>query len=150
MTATIRPAVIDDIPDMLRLNRQLGYEVDAGYLKERLEETATIAFLAIYQEAAIGFAAGLVFNSTHCPRRIARLSALIVDKDARGHGAGHMLVDAFEAEARSRGCHFIELSSHLDREEEGTYDFYESIGYITQTDAGTTYFRKALKDDAQG
>lgn len=150
MGARIRPVTFDDIEDLRRLNRQLGYEVDAAYLRARLEEAATVAFLALYEGRAIGFAAGLVFDSTHCPRRIARLSALIVDKDSRGHGAGRMLVDAFEAEARSRSCQFIELSSHLEREEDGTYDFYESIGYVTQTDAGTTYFRKALKEDTQG
>lgn len=132
------------VSEMQRLNLQLGYEVETVYLSDQLKKSSTIAFVAEEGGVLSGFVSGVVFDYTHCPFRTARLDALVVDETARRQGIGRLLIKKFEQEAATRGCKCIELSSHIRREKDGTYDFYESLGYLKAIDAETTYFRKRL------
>jgi GNAT superfamily N-acetyltransferase len=53
--------------------------------------------------------------------------ALVVGKQHRGRGIGARLLDALEAEASSRGCLAVTLTSGNDRHE--AHAFYERRGY---------------------
>jgi GNAT superfamily N-acetyltransferase len=51
----------------------------------------------------------------------------VVDEGHRGHGIGHMLVEAAETAAREAACSRIEATSALHRA--GAQRFYERLGY---------------------
>ncbi|MGH7633904.1 MAG: GNAT family N-acetyltransferase [Gemmatimonadaceae bacterium] len=58
---------------------------------------------------------------------IGRLTAVIVDEEARGKGVGRTLVAAAEAALRERGCAMIEITSNKKRID--AHAFYERLGY---------------------
>jgi GNAT superfamily N-acetyltransferase len=56
-----------------------------------------------------------------------KLSAIVVDKTHRGRGVGKALVKALEAEARSRGCCLIFLTTAERRAD--AHAFYSRLGF---------------------
>jgi GNAT superfamily N-acetyltransferase len=56
-----------------------------------------------------------------------KLSAIVVDKTHRGRGVGKALVEALEAEARSRGCCLIFLTTAERRAD--AHAFYSRLGF---------------------
>ena len=60
-----------------------------------------------------------------------RITALVVDRDARQRGVGRLLMEHAERMAVAEGCEFVELTSAADRAD--AHAFYRGIGYETNS-----------------
>jgi predicted N-acetyltransferase YhbS len=140
----IRPARSTDAPAISPLLRQLGYNQPPTVLAHRMADCLdALAFVAESNEQIVGFMSLHIIDWLHRPDAAARLSALIVDESHRRSGVGRALIALAETMAAQRGCTYIELTSNLRRRADGTYDFYDALGYGRAED--TTYFRKPLR-----
>jgi GNAT superfamily N-acetyltransferase len=63
----------------------------------------------------------------HREAPIGRISPLVVDEKAQGHGIGRMLVEAAEDWCRKRGCKLVEVTSNDRRT--AAHAFYRHMGY---------------------
>lgn len=144
-TIQIRPAVSGDVPEICPLLQQLGYHMPPEALLEKLSirNGGRFAFVAEAEGRIVGFMTLQVIDWFHRRDAAARLSAMVVDARYRRKGLGRALVAFAEATAAQLGCSTIELTSSLRRRADGTYDFYQALGYQS-AEGQTTYFRKAL------
>ena len=65
--------------------------------------------------------------TVHRPKPVGRIPILVVDKGARKHNIGRMLVEAVEQWCRDQGCGLIEVTSNDRRAE--AHAFYRHMGY---------------------
>ena len=146
----IRPAEIQDIHAIRNLLEQLGYRQSVEQLRNKLGAVpeGAFAFVAETGGSVVGFMSLHIIDWMHRPDAAARLSALVVDERCRRMGIGRALIALAETTAAQRGCTYIELTSNLRRRADGTYDFYDSLGYDRAED--TTYFRKPLRTPTSG
>jgi GNAT superfamily N-acetyltransferase len=109
---------------------QLGYEVSAGRLAERLERRAERreVFVAVRDARVVGWAAVSV-DEPFVDGFGAQLEGLVVDESARSAGIGARLLGAAEAWARERGCAEIRVQSNVLRKR--AHAFYDRNGYAT-------------------
>lgn len=142
--APIRPASASDVAAICRLLKQLGYDqAPAGLIQKVASGTAgRHAFVAEVDGQVVGFMSLHIIEWFHRSDPAARLGAVVVDERYRRSGIGRALVEFAETTASQLGCSYIELTSNLRRKSEGTYDFYDVLGYARA--AETTYFRKLL------
>jgi GNAT superfamily N-acetyltransferase len=63
----------------------------------------------------------------HRPKPVGRITALVVDIEARGQLLGSRLVAVAEAELAARGCGLLEITSNRRRTD--AHRFYERLGY---------------------
>ena len=140
----IRPALLGDASAISRLLRQLGYDRSPAALAEKISacSDAELAFVAETEGDVVGFMSLHIIDWFHRPDPAARLSALVVDTKYRRLGIGRALIAFAETTVSQRGCTSIELTSNLRRRADGTYDFYDALGYGRAEE--TTYFRKVL------
>ena len=123
----IRDARAEDGPALARLLGQLGYPTEAGTLARRLERLGDDRLLVAELEGCVvGFAQLHVSPAIEFDGDAGKLAALAVDEDHRRGGIGRMLVEAMEAEARSRGCALLFLTTSEHRA--AAHAFYERIG----------------------
>lgn len=108
---------------------QLGYPVEAEAMPQRLELLRIVGDRVVVAELD-GRVAGLahlhVSPTIEDDRPAAKLAALVVDEAHRGEGIGRTLVEAIEAEARTRGCVVLFLTTASRRED--AHDFYRRVG----------------------
>jgi GNAT superfamily N-acetyltransferase len=111
MRFTLRPARSDDAPATSLLLAQLGYRVDVGAVRVRLERASLdddAQVIAVTDgDELIGLAALTLARGT------GRLQALIVSEARRRQGAGRILLAAAEAVASARGCLELEAGAAL-------------------------------------
>ena len=143
----IRPATGRDSPAICPLLLQLGYRRTADDLAQSLSlaTEGQSAFVAETDGKINGFMSLHMIDWLHRPDPVVRLGAVVVDENYRRDGIGRALVAFAEETAAQRGCSYIELTSNLRRKADGTYSFYESLGYERAEE--TTYFRKPLRKD---
>ena len=141
---SIRPAAASDAADISRLLRQLGYDQTPAALREKVARNTAerLAFVAEIDGQVIAFMSLHIIDWYHRSDLAARLSAMVVDAQYRRMGIGRALVAFAEMTASQLGCSYIELTSNLRRRVDGTYDFYDALGYERAQE--TTYFRKSL------
>ncbi len=152
-TILIRPVDPKDAIFLRPLLQQLGYEIDSVLLNKYIATYSEIkghhAFVAISKDEAddmvLGFISLHISYWFHRSDPAARISALVVDDHCRGRGIGQMLVNHAEDVARDEGCKLLELTAASHRRQTGTYEFYESLGFI-DSDKVTTLFRKQLNE----
>ena len=75
----------------------------------------------------VGLAALHTSLSLEYEEPAAKLSAIVVDARGRRRGVGTALVEVMEAEARSRGCCLIFLTTTERRAD--AHDFYTRLGF---------------------
>ena len=133
-----------DNPTICDLLEQLGYRQSSEQLQEKLGTVreGRHVFVAELDGQVVGFMSLHIMDWIHSPVPAARLSAVVVDARYRREGIGRALVAFAETKASQLGCSYIELTSSLRRKADGTYDFYDALGY--QRAQETTYFRKPL------
>ncbi|MEV5831115.1 GNAT family N-acetyltransferase [Spirillospora sp. NPDC052242] len=142
----IRRAIPDDVPDILRLVRDLAeyeralHEVKATeeQLRERLfgDEPKVFAHVVEHDDRVVGFALWFLTFSTWNGTHGIYLEDLYVDPDVRGHGYGKLLLTELARVADERGYERVEWSV-LDWNEPAI-KFYESQGARPQ-DEWTVY-----------
>jgi GNAT superfamily N-acetyltransferase len=142
----IRPASPDDVPDILRLIRELAeyeralHEVKATeeQLKERLfgADPRVHALIAEHEGRVAGFAVWFLTFSTWNGTHGIYLEDLFVDPDVRGHGHGKALLTELARIADERGYERVEWA--VLNWNEPAIGFYESLGARPQ-DEWTVY-----------
>jgi N-acetylglutamate synthase-like GNAT family acetyltransferase len=126
----IRDAKPNDAPRLVELIHQLGHEIDERTVRKNLAalkkagETPLVATLDKNVVGLCGISRRIVI---HRPAPLGRITALVVAKDARGHGIGRLLVAAAEDWMRKGGCKLVEVTSNDRRAE--AHDFYRHLGY---------------------
>jgi GNAT superfamily N-acetyltransferase len=131
-TVNLRTATPGDAAEIARLLGLLGYPTDAGsiatrWAKWRANGSAAIVAGGQKSGGLLGVVTLFTTIVLHRPKPIGRISALIVDESARGHGVGRALVGAAEAFALREGCGMLEVTSNMRRTE--AHAFYERLGF---------------------
>ena len=148
----IRAARSSDLAEMTRLFAALGYPMDQAVLAERFEAYERAGDRAIVAvrtgddsvtPSLLGLATLHATPVLHRAGAVGRVTALVVDPDARGHGIGRALMDEAERWAAARGCVLMEVTSNRRRTE--AHAFYERLGYV----ATSFRFAKDLARDGQ-
>jgi N-acetylglutamate synthase-like GNAT family acetyltransferase len=128
--AQVRRAELSDIDSLVQLCEQLGYEVEAGEVKNRLsdllEDPQSDVIVAETDKVA-GLATIYYVPTLHEAGPWARITAVVVDENERGAKVGSALVEAAESAAREQGCSRIEATSAFHRE--NAHRFYKQHGY---------------------
>lgn len=127
----VRPALPGDADDVARLLDQLGYPCDTAEAAQRIhvlhEDRQQVLLLARRDGRACGllglhFLYYLPLGALTC-----RITALVVDVEARGGGIGRQLLDEAVQRARRAGCARLELTTALHRTE--AHAFYRACGF---------------------
>ena len=126
----IRDAAPADAPALAGLINELGYEVSASGVEERLAAQAAMGLGTLVAEIdgqVIGCASWSLMRVLHRPGPVGRASMLVVSEAARRKGVGKALMAAVEAKCFSLGCVLVEVTSNLRRAD--AHKFYEALGY---------------------
>ncbi len=126
----IRHAAADDSPALARLVGQLGYDVTAVEIEERLEQMKAegrAVFVAVRGGEVVGCLSTSLMRVIHRPAPVGRISMMVVEERWRGQGIGAELVAAAERHLLASGCQLVEVTSNLARER--AHGFYEHLGY---------------------
>lgn len=130
---SIRPARTSDLPELVRLFVELGYEIPPEVLARRLDafdragERALVAAEEGAQGRLLGVATLHATPVLHRAGPVGRVTALVVDASHRGRGIGRALMEEAERWAAERGCVLIEVTSNQRRVD--AHKFYEGLGY---------------------
>jgi ribosomal protein S18 acetylase RimI-like enzyme len=126
----VREAKPGDAPRLVELIHELGHEISEKQVRKNLAalkksgETPLVATLDKKIVGMCGVGRRIVI---HRPAPLGRITALVVSKDAQGHGLGRMLLEAAEESMRKKGCHLVEVTSNDRRA--AAHAFYRHMGY---------------------
>ena len=139
---TMRPATGDDLPEIVRMLA----DDEKGRVRERYWADAPPA--RCYQEAIEAIEANPdnllivaetggnivgTFQLIYIPSISfqggvrAQIESVRVDKSLRGAGIGTQMMEWAVEQARARGCHLVQLTTHRDRDD--AHRFYERLGF---------------------
>lgn len=142
----IRTATNADAPAIADLMGQLGYATGADTISYRLDvlsrTNGEAVFLAVEGDKVIGCLSAHTHELLHMHGRWGRITALVVDADARGLGVGRALIDTAIGYFRDRGCIRVEVTSGDHRPD--AHAFYRSVGFVE----GARHFVKTLEQAA--
>lgn len=125
----IRKAKFSDLPYIISLILELGYEITEEEVKERLEILNNDSN-SIYAETSNNEVVGLVHTAiynTMLLKKAAIIMALVVAKDYRRNGLGDLLINKAEQWAKENRSLGIRLYSGTSRTD--AHIFYKSCGY---------------------
>jgi N-acetylglutamate synthase-like GNAT family acetyltransferase len=127
----IRAATSADGEAVAMLLGELGYPANASEASARIERlNASSADHLVVSELdgeVVGLATLHVSSTIEHEQPVGKLSAIVVGERHRRRGVGEALAAAIEAEARSRGCRLVFLTSAERRHD--AHAFYRRIGY---------------------
>lgn len=130
----IREASLDDSDACIKLLKQLGYMLELNEFNAKLElcqiDLNYKIFVIVFNTNLVGLIALTLTHFLHREGKYAKIVALVVDEETRGHGLGSKLLKHAESYALERGCDKIELTSCFHRRAGGTDKFYLSHGYL--------------------
>ena len=149
----LRPASLDDVPELTRLGREsfcaafghlykpedleafLGQVFTEQVVAREVADDTYIHQLACDADALIGYCK-LIAKSDYASHSDAKnpmmLAQLYTDPDRTGGGIGAALMDWAMAESRARGCDAIQLT--VWSENFGAQRFYERYGFAKIAD----------------
>lgn len=133
MSVSIRIATPEDTGAVAALIRVLGYSLPSDQVPARLAEYSgprSRAFIAIKEEAVVGFLSFYATPMFHEAACLGRITAMAIDPEFHRQGIGRALVQAAEDFARQCGCSRIEVTSG-DHRAQDAHLFYQSQGYET-------------------
>ena len=126
----IRDAKPADSARLAELIHELGHEISEKQVRKNLAalkksgETPLVATLDKKLVGMCGVGRRVVI---HRPAPLGRITALVVSKEAQGHGIGRILVEAAEDWMRKKGCQLVEVTSNDRRAQ--AHAFYRHLGY---------------------
>ena len=126
----LRDAKPGDAPRLVELIHELGHEIDEKRVRKNLaalKKTGETPIVATLEKQVVGMCGVGRRVVIHRPAPLGRITALVVTKEAQGHGIGKMLVEAAEEWMRKGGCQLVEVTSN-DRCAEA-HAFYRHLGY---------------------
>ena len=127
----VREVLPADRDAVAALLGELGYPVEAGDVARRLEALRErddhASFVAEESGVVVGVGSVHVFPLLHADAPLGLITALVVTEQARGGGAGRLLVERLEAFAREQGCTRAAVTTADHRA--GAHAFYERLGY---------------------
>lgn len=127
----IRVANERDCDSLVALISQLGYQVDAEDIKQRLDVYSRSGLNQVLVAVDQGSIVGLAVLNTLMPLHVngawGVISALVVDESVRGKGIGARLLEVSDGYFRGLGCVQVELSSGAHRLE--AHKFYRANGF---------------------
>jgi N-acetylglutamate synthase-like GNAT family acetyltransferase len=131
LSLRVREAKTGDLAAITDLVGQLGYPSDEEAVARRLERLAadprSWVYVAVEDERVVGLAAVHLMSILERDDPIARITAMVVNADARGQGVGRALLERLEERARAEGCDRIDLTTRYERE--GAAAFYQRMGF---------------------
>jgi ribosomal protein S18 acetylase RimI-like enzyme len=140
----IRPCTIEDAKAVSVLLTQLGYTVSTQHSAERVRRLSNTGMdpiiLAVADGQVLGLLASHLCHMLQYEKPVMRITALVVDRQARRRGVGKLLMEHAEHLAVAAGCEIVELTSAMSRT--AAHAFYHGIGY----EANSLRFRRALVD----
>jgi GNAT superfamily N-acetyltransferase len=143
----IRPATLEDAPQLVPLLSQLGYSYSEEEVSKRItlyRQSPFSLMVASYEEQIIGCVAISFIHGVVAEEKRCRIEALIVESAWRRHGLGRLLMNAAQEKAAAAGCTLIELTSGVHRKKTGSHQFYHSLGYINEGAEEKIYLKKKL------
>jgi predicted N-acetyltransferase YhbS len=145
MPVSIRPARLTDAEAIAGLTAQLGYDVAASDLAERLSRIMTRrdqqVLLAETEGAVVGWVHTAVAEFLEAERFVI-VAGVVVDAVHRRQRVGRTLMAHAEQWAREQGCSIVRLWSSSSRTD--AHRFYDNLGYTRiKTQVA---FAKALTD----
>ncbi len=136
LNVTIRPLQRSDLPGIMQLHRELGwnpaFKADGSTLGQRLAalitEESALLLVALHDGTVVGYVHGEIVTHLLFAGRELLISELFVVEAARGRGVGSALMAAIEREAAERKCFRISVLNGRERE---SYKrgFYPALGY---------------------
>ena len=126
----VRIARLLDAESIARLTVQLGYEIDAPTVAERLSRILGRPdqrfMVAELDDRLVGWVHAIVWEFVETGPFVV-LGGLVVDRTLRRKGIGRTLVATAEEWAAEQGCSVVRLWSSVARTE--AHRFYEQLGY---------------------
>ena len=129
-TVHIRPILPEDANTAARLSTELGYPVNAGTLRERIERLPDEKNHAVLVYSVNGEVAGwidLTIEQHLQSEPAALIGGLVVTEAMRNRGIGRQLCEAAEQWAREQGVARLRVRSNAIREQ--AHAFYLRDGY---------------------
>jgi len=130
MKAIVRIASLDDVDRIVELTAQLGYDVDAATVRERLERILQRQdhrfMVAEIDGRTVAWLHAVVSDYIETGPFVV-VAGLVVDRSVRNAGIGRALMAAAEQWATTQGCRVVRLWSSAARTK--AHRFYERLGY---------------------
>ena len=137
-TFLIRPAVRDDIPELVGLLQQL-FALEADFVPDPAKQRRglelllerpqhAVALVAVRDGTLIGMCSAQILVSTAEGGEVALVEDVVVDAGQRGNGVGAALLDALDEWAQRRGLSRLQLLA--DRGNAQALDFYRRRGWL--------------------
>lgn len=137
---TIRKAVRDDVPEIVRLFQEgrinvkqenNAYEIIQGYydaLDAINNDANNLLIIAEIEGRTVGtLQITYVTNMSYGGAKRAYIEGVHVDKSLRSQGIGQYMMEWAISQAKERGCRFVQLTSHKHRKD--AHRFYERVGF---------------------
>jgi len=127
MTLTIRPAILSDLPDLMRVHREaFGGDAEADLTNALLQDSSgapRISLAAIQNNAIVGHVLLTRLSVDDRQNGSAILCPLAIVPDAQGQGAGGLLIRAAQAACADMGIDTICVL--------GDPEYYGRFGFVT-------------------
>jgi GNAT superfamily N-acetyltransferase len=126
----VRDAKPSDAPRLVELITFLGHPIDEKTVRKNLtalKKTGDTPLVATLDGKVVGMCGVSKRIVIHRPAPLGRITALVVDEAAQGHGIGKLLVEAAEEWCQKGGCQLLEVTSNDRRTE--AHAFYRHLGY---------------------
>jgi GNAT superfamily N-acetyltransferase len=129
-TPVVRDARPLDVERLVELIEELGHEIDGKAVRRNLaalKKSGETPLVATLDKRVVGLCGVGHRTVIHRPAPLGRITALVVAREAQGHGIGRMLVEAAEARLKTAGCQIVEVTSNDRRA--SAHAFYRHLGY---------------------
>lgn len=126
----IRDAKPSDVPRLTQLIHELGHEIGEKQVRRNLaalKKSGEAPLVATLDKLVVGLCGVSRRIVIHRTAPIGRITALVVDREARKHGVGRKLVEAAEEWMHNKGCKLAEVTSNDRRT--AAHAFYRHMGY---------------------
>ena len=135
----IRPATLQDAPALFGLAKDFAtsFVVDESSFQQSLTSLLfdRSAYLAVAEESiVIGYVLGFDRDTFFANGRVSWVEEIMVRQDRRRAGIGRLLMESFEAWAKTRNSKLVALATRR------AATFYKALGY----EESAAYFRKVL------